>query len=212
MFAYCNNNPASYEDSSGYSRFPCAVTIAEALGGGFGYPLTSDIADTPAEQVYGVINGQENLPYANDRIGLGSYGKSGCAFIAVYNAMQLIGKPQSLHSVTSEVFLYHGTVCFGAGGVGPWSIKSYFMAHGVETEGSFSAAELTQDISEGDVIVFTVWNDKTITGGWHAMTALYTNGRYLVFNQYNDSTTYVPFSSLEDVYSRGVWIYGIRIR
>ena len=180
--------------------------------GGGGYPIYPYIANTPDEQIFGMVNGQSKLPYSDVRIGLGSYGKSGCAFIAIYNAMQLIGHSTSLADVTSEVYEQHGTICFGAGGVSPWSIQRYFTAHGIKVSGSYSLQSLSQEVTEGSVIVFTVLNNsKNIFEGWHAMTALYTGGNYLVFNKDNSSSTYKPYSSLEDAFLNGVWIYGFRI-
>ena len=159
-----------------------------------------------------MVNGQAILPYSKNKIGWGSYEKSGCPYIAVYNGMQLLGYSKSLDSITQDIFWNHGTVCFGAGGVAPWSIESYFRSQGIAYSSSYSMSRLTENISEGSVIIFTVWNDRSsITSGWHAMAALYTNGKYLVFNQYNNSKTYEAYQSLGDAFTEGRWIHGIRI-
>ena len=200
MFAYCNNIPISNANTNGFAPFRYAMYTDV---GGAGIP---QIANTPLEQTEGLINGQANLPYSDHSIGLGSYGKSGCPYIATYNTMQLIGKPQPLALVTAEVFLY-GAVAFGAGGAGPWGTAAYFRAHGINYKGSFSADKLTTDIAEGSVITFTAW----YPGGWHAMAALYTNGEYWVFNRYNDDDQHRIYSSLGEAYSNGWWIYGFRI-
>ena len=139
-------------------------------------------------------------------MGFGTYGISGCQYIAVYNAMQLIGKPQSLASVTNEIFSY-GAVAWGLFGAGPWAAASYFSAHDVDYVGSFSPDTLVANILEGSVIVFTAWYPT----GWHAMTALYTNGKYKVFNRFNDEKKVLPYGSLSEVYTNGWWIYGLRI-
>ena len=200
MFAYCNNNPISNSDSSGKR----CVAVSD-VGGGI--PVTTpQIAPTPTEQIRGVINGQNTLPYSDVKIGLGSYGKSGCAYIATYNAMQLIGQPQSLANVTSEMF-WSGAVAFGAGGAGPWATSSYFTAHGISYTGSFSANNLVTDISEGSVITFTALYPT----GWHAMTALYTNGKYSVFNRFDNASDAKTYTSLSEAYPNGRWIYGFRI-
>lgn len=205
MFAYCLNNPVVNSDTHGLAaRHMMASTYA-----GNALPMPIDVpefAETPLTQTDGVINGQARLPYADYRIGLGSYGISGCAYIATYNAMQLIGKPQSLALVTMEVFAY-GAVALGAGGAGPWGTAAYFNAHGIEYEGSFFANRLTSNISEGSVITFTAW----YPGGWHAMTARYTNGEYWVYNRYNHDVQCTIYTSLSDAYSNGWWIYGFRL-
>ena len=203
MFAYCNNNPANFKDA--YGAIPCHTTVA-VKDDGVDYPIYSNIASTPQDQISGVINGQALLPYSDFWIGLGSYGRSGCQYIAVYNAMQLIGKPQSLADITNEVFS-SGAVAYGLFGAGPWAAASYFSAHDVDYVGSFSADTLVSDISVGSVIVFTIWSSS----GWHAMTALYTNGEYKVFNRFNDKDYIFPYKSLNEAYANGGWIYGLRI-
>ena len=208
MFAYCNNSPIIFKDSCGTAPWPTTVAIND---GGGGYPIYSNIANTPQDQISGVINGQGLLPYSNNPIGLGTYGFSGCQYIAVYNAMQLIGKPQPLAEITDEVFST-GAVACGIFGAGPWGAASYFSAHDVDYVGSFSMDTLVADISEGSVIVFTILNKKNNPfGGWHAMTALYTQGNYIVFNRYSDRKKNKDYASLEEAYSEGQWLYGIRI-
>ena len=203
MFAYCNNNPANFKDTCG--TVPCHTTLDIKDRDG-SYIVYSNIASTPQNQISGAINGQALLPYADSPIGFGTYGISGCQYIAVYNAMQLIGKPQSLASVTNEIFSY-GAVAWGLFGAGPWAAASYFSAHDVDYVGSFSADTLVADISEGSVIVFTAW----CSAGWHAMTALYTKGEYIIFNRYDNLSETKTYESLSDAYSNGWWIYGIRI-
>ena len=205
MFAYCLNNPGILIDHSGAAAHLIVQVAVNDCGGRI--PVTTpQIAQTPKEQIRGVINGQATLPYSNMRIGLGSYGKTGCPYIATYNAMQLIGKPQSLESITFEMFWY-GAVAYGAGGAGPWATASFFDAHNVDYTGFYSADSLVSDIAEGSVIVFTVFYPT----GWHAMAALYSNREYWVFNHSNLNTDKSVYSSLSDAYSGGKWLYGFRI-
>ena len=62
--------------------------------------MTQEIASTAAGQVRGTLNGQLALPFAGEKLGLGTYGKNGCGIIAVYNALQLLGRPQPLGEIT----------------------------------------------------------------------------------------------------------------
>ena len=200
MFAYCGNNPANKKDIPGTMHAATCV-----LDGGI--PVTTyQIANTPKEQTWGVINGQGTLPYANVAIGFGSYGKSGCQYIAMYNLLQLIGKPQSLESITVEMYDY-GAVLGGAGGAGPWAAARFLQNHNIAHVGSFSAEKLAAGITEGSVITFTVMYPT----GWHAMTALYINNEYWVFNRYDQEIRHIPFSSISDTVVGGWWIYGIRV-
>ena len=118
----------------------------------------------------------------------------------------MIGQPQSLFSIAAEEF-WTGSVALGAGGAGPWAAASYFRAHGIDCVGSFSPDNLVADISEGCVIVFTTWHPK----GWHAMTALYENGEYTVYNRFDNMTEPKIYEALSKVYSNGGWVYGFRI-
>lgn len=209
MFIYCNSNPVAYKDSEGKAAFH---TTMYTYGGGSSSIIPPHAANTPENQTWGMVNGQATLPYAGTSIGLGSYERSGCAYIASYNAMQLLGQPQSLQAITDEFFWQHGMVAFGAGGAGPWSINNYFTYHNIEFTGSQSSSKLTNSITEGSILVFTIWNNKhNIFEGWHAMTALYTQGNYLVFNRYNDAKDYESYPSIDAAIAKGAWIYGICI-
>ena len=125
-----------------------------------------------------MVNGQGNLPYSDMTFGLGSYARSGCALIAVYNAMQLIQQPQSLQAVTDEIFWEHGMIAFGAGGVAPWSLESYFTAHQVAFT-SYSSSRSTLEYPMKRHCIHYLNNKHNIFKGWHAMTALITNGKLL---------------------------------
>lgn len=215
MFAYCGNNPVLYRDTQG--------TRHEISAGAVGtfdpvdytiYRLAQQtkIADTAGEQMQGVINGQATLPYKDESIGWGTYAGNGCGFIAVYNAMQLNNTPQSLGSITDEFKWRHGMLLWGALGITPFNIASYLSWNGIHHNGYASLAALTADISEGDILIFTVMNDKNnITRGCHVMSALYTHGEYIVFNQTNRRTESNRHPTLSDAFEGGAWIYGFRI-
>ena len=204
MFAYCNNNPINYEDSSGCSLFPSTTAIND---GGYNYPIPPVVGETADTQISGTVSGQDLLPYSQDSCGLGTYANNGCGPIAIYNAMQLIGHPQSLGSITQAFFLEHGMVAFGLGGIAPWSMELFLRSNDISYVGSAKESLLTNGVSEGDVIVYTVM----FSTGWHAMTALYTRNQYMVFNQYDNSSSPYMYSSLKDSYAKGWFVYGFRL-
>ena len=207
MFCYCGNNPVMTYDPSGNIR----VSILEKEL--FYVPVIKQIpANNPEDQVYGVVNGQELLPYADERIGLGSYGKSGCAYIAAYNALQLVGKGKPLSVVTNEIYHDYGSVLFGAFGVAPATLAVYLRDQGIVSVESANLNTLVNGITDGSVITFTAWNKSNNPfGGWHAMTALYTNDEFLVFNRYSDNPDTKPYSNLATAISGGEFLYGVRI-
>ena len=207
MFAYCGNNPVLFSDPSGNIRV-CA-TEREI----FYVPITEQITvSEPEDQVYGIVNGQEYLPYADEKIGLGSYKKSGCAYIAAYNALQLTGNGKPLSTVTYEIYNYYGSLMFGAGGVAPRDLSAYLSDQVQGTIASDDLNSLLVDIPNGSVITFTIMNNKSnIFKGWHAMTALYEDGKYSVFNRYSNRTQTYEMDDLEEAVGEGRFLYGIRI-
>ena len=169
-------------------------------------------APAPALQNEGLISGQGELPYSDYHVGLGTYETSGCPYIATYNAMQLIGKPQNLSQVANDYLSCYGTVGYGSLGVRPSSIMKYLRSHDVPYTGSFSPEKLTVNVSEGDVFIFTIWNTKgDLTAGWHTMTAIYALGQYRVYNRTNSRTDYKSYDSLNEACEDGVWLYGLLI-
>ena len=207
MFCYCENNPVMTCDPSGNIR----VSILEKEL--FHVPVTTPIpADSPEDQVYGVVNGQDLLSYADERIGLGSYGKSGCAYIAAYNALQLVGKGKPLSVVTNEIYHDYGSVLFGAFGVAPATLAVYLRDQGIVSVESANLNTLVNGITDGSVITFTAWNNSNNPlSGWHAMTALYTNEEYLLFNRYDRDSKPRNYSSLSTAIGGGEFLYGVRI-
>ena len=207
MFAYCGNNPICYSDFSGAIRV-CAEDRKHCYT-----PVTEQMqASTPEDQVYGIVNGQALLPYADQSIGWGSCKNSGCAYIAAYNALQLAGNGKPLATVTDEIYAYYGSVLFGALGVAPKVLTDYV---GDQVTNSITAKNvnlLLDGAQDGSVFTFTVMNKSgNIFKGWHAMTAIYSDGQYLVFNRYSDRSNTYELSSLEDAFKDGRFLYGIRI-
>ena len=71
---------------------------------------------------------------------------------------------------------------------------------------------LVDGISDGSIVTFTAWNDaNNPLCGWHAMTALYTNGEYWVFNRYSDSSDIWIYPDLSSAINGGTFLYGVRI-
>lgn len=217
MFAYCLNNPVNNLDSSGTvavsifdgDRNSLSIGYIGLGGGGTGGRGGFARKASSRDQKNGLIHGQSAFQYSEEAVGLGSYANSGCAVIATYNAMQLLGENASLGAIRDEYLYKHGAILFGLGGVGPWRFDDYFESHGINCTGYFSYTSLNANISEGDVVVFTVMNNRdNILEGFHTMTAQYIGGTYLVYNVYSNSTTYSTCRNLSNIYSDARWIYG----
>ena len=157
----------------------------------------------------GIIHNQQTFAHSDESVGLGTFASNGCAIIATYNAVQLLEGAASLGSIRDEYLYLHGSIAFGLGGVGPWCFDSYFIMHGYSCTGYTSFSSLNANISEGDVVIFTVMNNKNdITDGFHTMAAQYVGGIYRVYNAYGNSKTFHPMNSLDDYSKNCLWIYG----
>ena len=123
--------------------------------------------------------------------------------------MQLLGNAQSLGSIEHEFLTEHGMILWGLWGSGPWSFDNYFNAHGISNVGYGDYNALIQNISEGDVVVFTVGNKKwDVTAGFHTMAAQYVGGQFVVYNYYMTNTSVYYADSLGALDADSWWVYG----
>jgi hypothetical protein len=203
MFAYRYNNPIRYSDPTG-----CVPVFPVEISGG-GVPQESEIPDSIWTKTTGFINGQAIFPYSNNRMGWGTYANNGCGVIAVYNAMQLLESPEPLGLIEAEISNSGGLLAVGLLGVEPWAIDCYFTSHGISCTRYSTYQSLSQDVREGSVIVFLVLNDATtLLGGAHYMAALYTDGKYIVYNMYNNLADTKPVASLYQPYPGSGFVCG----
>ena len=216
MFAYCLNNPVVLEDASGTVARVCISANGQVDdspwrdfspgGGGIvnGYHYVGIY-----DKISGIINGQEVFNYANYPCGIGTYAQNGCAVIAIYNAMQLLGNAQSLGSIEHEFLTKHGMILWGVFGSGPWSFDNYFDSHGISNVGYASYDSLMQNLYEGAIVVFTVWNKKwNVLKGFHTMAAQYLGGQFVVYNYYMQYTSAYYATSLDALDADSGWLYG----
>lgn len=206
MFGYCGNNPTCYTDPLGYLRYDVATcSVADADWG--------RRAAAFLEPIYyhndGFINGQGTFAFAQEAFGLGTYANNGCGTIAVYNAMQLLGKPTSLGMITDELINIGGLIAGGTMGITPGSIRDYFISRGISCDGYVSFDSLSNNVQEGSIIIFVVLNNAhTILGGAHYMAAQYCGGQYNIYNMYNDWTGTAQRRSLCQPYGYSGYLYG----
>lgn len=180
-------------------------------GGGTKY---LPIPDDPYSKDEGLINGQAVFEYAEYSFGFGTYASSGCAVIAVYNARQLLGQGESLGRISDDFLVCHGTLLGGAWGVAPWDINDYFIANNIPYTGYRSYDAFLSDVSEGDVVIFTIIvAENNIFEGFHTMAAQHQNGSFVVYNVSNDRSTSYLATSLLNMYVDGPsgWVYGYNL-
>lgn len=207
MFAYCNNNPIRYSDPTG-----CVPVFPVEISGGGGKPQEIEVPDSIWTKVTGFIFGQGAFEYSNDRVGWGTYSANGCGIIAIYNALLLLGCPEPLGLIESEISIMGGLLTVGLLGVEPWAIKKYFSSRGISCTGYLSYSAMEQSLSEGDIIIFLVMNNTgNIIGGFHYMTAQYVGGQFIIYNYSNLSKSFKTVPTLDPVYDYAGWCYGFII-
>ena len=206
MFAYCNNNPTTASDPSGCRS--SLVSPHATLHGGGGSKFFS-LPNDKYSKTTGMINGQKVFEHAEESMMFGTYRDNGCGIIALYNAMQLLEKPQALGKIEDQVFIRGGMLAGGLLGIRPGVIGDYFSANNIPSAKYSSFEALSQDVYEGAVVVFMVQNNiDNIFDGCHYMTAQYTEGQYIVYNISSTSSDSVSISSLDPVYRNSRWICG----
>ena len=208
MFGYCGNNPGNYIDDDGYLSRRNIRTLKNLfkrlVKSAFNYRLKNAYFQTE-----GMIHGQGTFAYANAKCGLGTYKDNGCGIIAVYNALQLLGRPRSLGSIEAAFQYRHGMIAWGMGGIGPWSMDTFFIANFIPYKGFSFYNDMLYHLKEGDVVVFTVMNNKyAISEGYHTMAAQYIQGRFEVYNRWSNGVEADTIDSLALVYENSLWIYG----
>ena len=209
MFAYCANSPICNADPTGYLRYDVATCSAADADWD---RRSAAFLDPIYYQTEGFINGQGVFEFAQEAFGIGTYANNGCGSIAIYNAMQLLGKPASLGMITDEISNGNGFMLGGLLGATLGSIGNYFMAHNIAYTEYMSYSTMLQNLSEGDIIVFLVMNDvNNIFDGYHYMTAQYAGSKFIVYNISNRTTKPYPVYSLDPVYSNSGWFYGLVI-
>lgn len=210
MFAYCENNPVCGSDRSGQ--------IAT-----FDPTLTIDEEEAPYHEV---VNGQGREPYASLDIGSSTVAESGCAAVAVHNALVLLGIPSDLRRWTH---FFASTKPLRRLGVMPWEIDSALDSVGVCYESSWDSS-IVEKCKNGGVAIVTYWN-KTVTasvsptpfsspvsgsipwvfGGAHTIAITYHDNCYWVYNAWNTVTDVKPYNSINYCTKGGAFIYGYYI-
>ena len=205
-FEYGLNNPVCNTDSCGcISR---SITM-DILSGNYIQPVVSKARD----QKSGFINGQSNQPYSKDSFGLGSYGSSGCAVIATYNALQFKRHQMSLSSIAEEYLLRDGTLLFGAFGVDPLSIHSFLVWNKVKHKTYLNGSSLEKAMKGNDVAIITIMNDRDdVFAGFHTVAVRCNGNEYDVYNHDNRKDKPQTLCSLSELWKEGYFICGYLLK
>lgn len=168
---------------------PCAIPAIVAAVVVIGINLTENCLavrnynhNKTLDQPKGIIDNQYKYP--NWKMGAKSLSNNGCAAIASYNVMYLLGKEQKLYDVIYYYEATGGTLAFGYFGIDPTSIRPYFNAQAVNCNSYSSVNSLQNDINNmpySKFIILCYWNDKNNIGsGAHFIAVQKIGPRYYI--------------------------------
>lgn len=200
MFAYCENNPIMATDPTGKYTFLCRELEDDDEKENRTPKLDLELGAT-----FNPINGQAICEYAEMKFGeTSTVAESGCAVIALYNALTAKG-----YSISFEKTLRG---CEGVNilpcslGVWPGAINRFLYCHGVPYEKFCSQRKLQNSMKDGDVAIVTFWT-QPFNFNAHTVAVQMINDSYYVYNKGNYNAKVSIYDSLDEVVSGG-FIYG----
>ena len=128
----------------------------------------------------GYLNGQSMGDLATLKIGGTTINDAGCGPIAVYNAMQYLGKPLPLAQVVKELETYAAPIDahFGVSGI---LLMIFFLRHRVR----FRIARRIKKFDQSQAAVLLYWTKRPIFSSGHfVFYRKEEDGRIGIFNRY----------------------------
>lgn len=216
LYSYCYNDPIQNEDPSGYGiTKPKKHPFSQKNRYSANKSLTNQINKYDKSKLSSYINGQGRVPYAYYQMGAFYADYNGCGWISVYNALVKIGKKKSPHDVINSLesistSKYIGSV-FGIGPLaitkylksqkinysswGPLEPKFYWSFDGPKTYLTVPNVENNVKKSKISIILFSTGK------GMHYVATYWDKKqkKYIVYNRYNNSTSYSSITSLSSM-------------
>ena len=157
----------------------------------------------------GRLNGQGLPPVCSLPYGAWTMGNNGCEVIAVYNALQSLGRPTPLAEV-ADALERRGLLFNGFGGTNLPAVAGYLRARGVEVtvlrrraRAGFDAA-----LNASGCAILSFWTGATLRrrgGDWNTLHTVFlrrTPEGVEVCNCVNDSPAPYTFGSVADLLRR----------
>lgn len=156
-----------------------------------------------------LIYNQNSIPKGVYRYGLRASADTGCGWIAVYNALSLLGygvdKKALIRYFERQLPLVHGNA-----GTSFWGPAQYFHRWGFPVKVVADRGKFDEAAREGDVcVLFYRWR-KGVKLGAHFVAVQYSDGQFTGYNTYANSTGPDSYgASLETHMKRMGWFGGI---
>ena len=207
MFAYCENNPVMRSDPTG-STSMCFIQPDEDEEDGYELELGAEL---------NLINGQAVCEYANSSFGKTTIAEAGCAVIATYNALNLLGYKYPFNNCLNDFEnIGQGHVSSRALGVLPSEIGFILQRYNIPHRGYDGYGKFRRNMKNGDVAIVTFWNEMITIGdvkipnlfaGAHTVAVLKSAGGYVVYNYAGKISSSKRYTSLKRYIGDG-YIYG----
>ena len=158
----------------------------------------------PDNAVSGLIYNQHHIPKAQYRYGLRSSAATGCGWIAIHNALCLLGRKTDIEGLI-RYLQWQFPVLHGNVGTSFWSPAVCFQKWGYRTELILDRRRFDQAAKSSDAcILFYRWQKRMLPGA-HFVALHSTEAGFVGYNTYCNSTGPDPYGpSLEEhIRSRG---------
>ncbi|MBQ9552469.1 MAG: hypothetical protein IJU96_06855 [Clostridia bacterium] len=148
----------------------------------------------------GLLNAQGLGTLQQYRYGLFSFGWCGCEIIAVYNFLQMIGRPRPLCDISREIYRY-GHLLLGFFGTNVYVIPYYFRRHHIPTETTRNKTVFLREAAKGKCGVISFWTGKVLRSSIHTVAfRMEEGGTVRVFNRYNKKDFDHVYNSLPEAF------------
>ena len=118
------------------------------------------------------------------RFGFFQSGFNGCGWIAVYNALRLMGREPDAGKLIAELE-WTGAMLFGVLGTWPYSVAHYFRLRGYRVRVTYRAGKYDETAREHEVNIIWFFHRK----GAHFVTLRWREDRFEGYNTYSNSVS-----------------------
>lgn len=154
----------------------------------------------------GTLNGQGLDALKRYRYGLFSFGWCGCEIIAVYNLLQLYGKPERLCDICKEIYPYGHLLC-GFFGTNVYTLKHYFNHHHIPVKTVYEKQRFLKLAPRGRYGTVSFWTGTVMASSIHTVTyRIHADGSVTVYNRYNNRREPYVYTSIQEAFGAYAFI------
>ncbi len=204
LFTYCANNAVNNTDPQGEFwltlAYKALINCITRVGGisliYTAISVSSSIYNFFYNQQFkfsGYILNQKQGNAAKVRMGLYTSDRSGCPWIATYNALVALGEKNINHTNIISYFELWGCILQNTFGVLPDSVADYFRMIGYKhVDEYYFPSDIDSIVKKYRVTILFYAHSS----GCHYIMVKYYNDAFYVYNEYNDDWSYKVWFSV----------------